>query len=293
MKIKSSIGYKCFTLLNTLFMIFICVIMLYPILYVTFASLSDSNALMMHDGFLFKPIRTNFNSYKMVFKNPMIWSGYKNTLLILGIGLPINLAMTTLAAYVLSRKNLPGRNAMTLFIIFTMYFSGGLIPSYLNVKEMGLDNTLWAIIIPGAMSAYNMIILRTSFAGIPDSLEESAMLDGASHLLVLVRIILPLSGSVMAVMVLYYAVGHWNSWFSAMIYLRDRAKYPLQLVLREILVQNDTSAMVSDVSGLEQGSIAETIKYAVIVVSSLPILCIYPFLQKYFVKGVMIGAVKG
>ena len=179
------------------------------------------------------------------------------------------------------------------FIIFTMYFSGGLIPSYLNVKSLGLDNTLWALILPNAMSAYNMIIMRTSFASIPDSLEESAKLDGANHFIIMCRIVIPLSGSIIAVIILYYAVTHWNSWFNAMIYLRDRTKYPLQLVLREILIQNDAGNMLDDFKALEQGSVAETIKYATIVVGTLPIMAVYPFLQKYFVKGVMIGAVKG
>lgn len=293
MKIKKSIGYRCFTACNTVFLVLLSFTMLYPILYVIFASFSDSAAFISHEGMLLWPLNPNLHSYRKVFENPMVWIGYKNTLFILVVGVSINMVMTSLAAYVLSRKGLKGLHVMTLFVVFTMFFSGGMIPNYLNVKSFGLDNTLWALILPGAMSAYNMIIMRTSFAGIPDSLEESAMLDGANHFVILIRIILPLSSSVIAVMVLYYAVGHWNSWFNAMIYLRDRAKYPLQLVLREILIQNDTSNMMNDLSSMEQGSIAETIKYAIIVVGTLPILCVYPFLQKYFVKGVMIGAIKG
>ena len=267
--------------------------MIYPILYVVFASLSNSNALMQHNGLIFSPIGFNTTAYEAVFKNPMIWSGYKNTLYILIFGVSLNMVMTTVAAYVLSRKDLPGKNAMMFFIVFTMYFGGGLIPFYLTVKNLGMYNSLWALILPGAMSAYNMIIMRTSFSGIPDSLVESAMLDGANHLYIMVRIIVPLSKSIMAVMVLYYAVGHWNSWFNAMVFLRDRSKYPLQLVMQEILIQNDTSSMTTDSTTLERNSIAETIKYASIMVSTLPILLVYPFLQKYFVKGVLIGAVKG
>jgi len=286
-------SYRCFTVANTLFLLLVSFTMLYPMLYVLFASFSESNALLMHDGLLYWPVGANTEAYMKVFNNPMVWSGYRNTLFILIVGVSLNMVMTTIAAYVLSRKNLPGSMAMTAFIVITMYFSSGLIPNYLNVKGMGLDNTLWALIIPGAMSAYNMIMMRTFFAGIPDSLEESATLDGANHLVILLRIVLPLSGSVVAVMILYYAVSHWNSWFNAMIYLRDRTKFPLQLVLREILIQNDTSTMMENLSNLEQGSIAETIKYAIIVVSTAPILMVYPFLQKYFVKGVMIGAIKG
>lgn len=293
MKIKQSFGYSCFTVCNTVFMILLSFVMLYPMLYVVFASFSESNALLMHQGVLFWPVSPNLRSYAKVLENPMVWSGYKNTLFILVVGTSLNLVMTILCAFVLSRKNLKGSGIMTGMIIFTMYFGGGLIPSYLNVRSLGMDNTLWALIIPGAMSAYNMIIMRTSFASIPDSLEESATLDGANPFTILVRIILPLSGSTIAVILLYYAVAHWNSWFNAMIYLRDRAKYPLQLVLREILIQNDTSAMMEEIGQQEQGSIAETIKYAIIVVSTVPILAIYPFLQRYFVKGVMIGAVKG
>lgn len=293
MKIKKGFGYRCFTAGNTVFLLLLSFTMLYPILYVIFASFSESNAFIAHEGLLLHPLSPNLHSYKKVFENPMVWIGYKNTLFILLIGVSLNMVMTTLAAYVLSRKNLKGFHVMTFFVVFTMFFSGGMIPNYLNVKGLGLDNTLWALILPGAMSAYNMIIMRTSFSGIPESLEESAKLDGANHIVILLRIVLPLSGSVIAVMILYYAVGHWNSWFNAMIYLRDREKYPLQLVLREILIQNDTTNMVNDLSSIEQGSIAETIKYAIIVVSTVPILCIYPFLQKYFVKGVMIGAIKG
>ena len=293
MKIKKSFGYSCFQVCNIIFMILLSIVMLYPMLYVIFASFSESNAFLMHQGLLMWPVSPNMRSYAKVLENPMVWIGYKNTLFILVVGTAINLVMTILCAFVLSRKNLKGRGIMTGFIIFTMYFSGGLIPNYLNVRSFGLDNTLWALIIPTAMSAYNMIIMRTAFAGVPDSLEESALLDGANAFTLLVRIIVPLSGSTIAVVLLYYAVAHWNSWFNAMIYLRAREKFPLQLVLREILIQNDTSAMMESVGTQDEGSIAETIKYAVIVVSTIPILAIYPFLQKYFVKGVMVGAVKG
>ena len=184
------------------------------------------------------------------------------------------------------------KNFIMVLMLFTMYFSGGLIPSYITIKSLGLYNSLLALILPGAISTYNLIIMRTSFQGIPSGLEEAAYLDGAGHLSIIWNVILPLSKAIIAVMVLYYGVAHWNSWFGASIYLNDRNKYPLQLILREILLQNDVSNMAGG-SGSDEYSIAESIKYAVIIVATAPILCIYPFLQKYFVKGVMIGALKG
>jgi len=193
----------------------------------------------------------------------------------------------------LSRRNWMFQKVMVLSVIFTMYFSGGLIPFYLTVRDLRLDNTLWSLILPTAISTYNLIIMRTAFAAVPESLEESAKLDGASHFVILTRIMIPLVGPTIAVLVLYYGVGHWNSWFNAMIFLRDRSEYPLQLILREILIQNSLNDMTMGEGMADREMIAETIKYAVIVVSTVPILCLYPFLQKYFVKGVMIGALKG
>lgn len=290
---NTSLSYKIFTVFNTLFMCLIVLIMLYPFLYVIFASFSDSNALMAHTGLLLKPLNANLEAYKAVYRNPMIISGYKNTLFILIVGVLVNMVMTILAAYVLSRKEFKMKNIFTIYIVFTMFFSGGLIPLYLTVRDIGLDNTTWALIIPTAMSAYNMIIMRTSFGTVPDSLIESAKLDGATHLQVLFHIVLPLSKAVLAVIALYYAVGHWNSWFNAMIFLRDRSKFPLQLIMREILLQNDTTNMNNGVSSTGDAAfIRETIQYAVIVVATIPILFVYPFVQKYFVKGVMIGAIK-
>ena len=217
---------------------------------------------------------------------------YKNTLIILVIAVTLNMFLTALGAYFMSRKNVMLKKPITLLIIFTMYFSGGLIPVYLNVKSLGLLDTYAALILPVAINTFNLIIMRTAFASIPESLEESARLDGAGHFRLLFQIILPLSKATVAVILLYYAVEHWNSWFNAMIYLNDRNKFPLQLVLQEILIQNDTSSMTQMVSAGDSSSVGETVKYAVIIVSSLPIFCIYPFIQKYFEKGVMIGAVK-
>lgn len=289
---KNTFSRNLFLGIDVLIMIVLMVMCLYPILYVLFASLSDSGELMAYNGLLLKPIGLNLEAYKAVFKNPMIGKGYINTIIILVSGLFINLVMTTLAAYFLSKKNIMLKNFIMVLMLFTMYFSGGLIPSYITIKSLGLYNSLLALILPGAISTYNLIIMRTSFQGIPSELEEAAYLDGAGHLSIIWNVILPLSKAIIAVMVLYYGVAHWNSWFGASIYLNDRNKYPLQLILREILLQNDVSNMAGS-SGSDEYSIAESIKYAVIIVATAPILCIYPFLQKYFVKGVMIGALKG
>jgi putative aldouronate transport system permease protein len=201
--------------------------------------------------------------------------------------------MTSFGAYALSRQHVMWKNPVMFLIVFTMFFSGGLIPTYLLIQDLGMLNTRWALIIPSAMSAYNLIIMRTSFQSVPVSLEESAKLDGASDFTVLFRVILPLSMPVVAVMILFYGVAHWNSWFSALIYLRKRELYPLQLILREILITSSTESMMTSVGGADKTPIGETIKYATIIVATGPILLLYPFLQKYFVKGVMIGAIKG
>ena len=291
-KIKDSIPERIFDGFNILILFLLMIVTVYPLLYVLFASLSNPASFALHKGILLWPQKFSLLAYKAVCDNPMIGRGYLNTLIIVVGGTAINLLMTSLGAYVLSRPNLPYKRVMNLFVMLTMFFSGGLIPSFLVVSGMGLLDSYWAILLPGAISTYNMIVMRTSFETLPISLEESALIDGANELTVLVRIILPLSAPVVAVMLLFYGVGHWNSWFSAMIYLRTRIKYPLQLILREILVENDLNNMTVDVGSLDKEPIGETIKYATIVVATLPILCIYPFLQKYFTKGIMIGAVK-
>lgn len=291
-KIKDSIPERIFDGFNILILFLLMIVTVYPLLYVLFASLSNPASFALHKGILLWPQKFSLLAYKAVCDNPMIGRGYLNTLIIVVGGTAINLLMTSLGAYVLSRPNLPYKRFMNLFVMFTMFFSGGLIPSFLVVSGMGLLDSYWAILLPGAISTYNMIVMRTSFETLPISLEESALIDGANELTVLVCIILPLSAPVVAVMLLFYGVGHWNSWFSAMIYLRTRIKYPLQLILREILVENDLNNMTVDVGSLDKEPIGETIKYATIVVATLPILCIYPFLQKYFTKGIMIGAVK-
>jgi putative aldouronate transport system permease protein len=245
---------------------------------------------------LFWPEGFTLKAYERVFQNVDIMRGYGNTILYTLIGTAINLVMTILAAYPLSRKDLAGRNALMMLFVFTMYFSGGLIPSYLIIKSLGMVNTFWALIIPNAVGVWNIIIMRTFFQHtLPHELHEAAVIDGCSNFQLLMKIVLPLSMPVIAVMVLFYSVGHWNSYFSALIYLSDRDKYPLQLILREILVQNQTQEMMqmSEESATQQALMAASIKYAVVIVANLPVLLLYPFLQKYFVKGMMIGAIKG
>nr|WP_246320318.1 carbohydrate ABC transporter permease [Paenibacillus qinlingensis] len=274
-------------------MVFMIVITLYPFIYVLFSSVSDSRQLLSHTGVLLSPKGFTLAAYGMVFKNPNVVGGYVNTLFLVSLGTALNLIMTSLGAYVLSRKGVAWSRYVMLMIVFTMFFSGGLIPMYLLVNNwLHMGNNLLALIVPGIISTWNLIILRTSFSAIPDSLIESARMDGAQDFTILFRIVIPLSLPVMAVMVLFYGVGHWNSWFGAMIYLRDRDLFPLQLILREILIQNNTNYMSGSSSIEDVEAVGESIKYATIVIATLPILFVYPFLQKYFVKGVMIGSIK-
>lgn len=291
-KIKKSPGEQIFTVINYILLAFIALLCLYPMLYVAFASVSNSSLLTQHSGILLTPQGFNLNAYKMVFTNPMIGKGYMNTLFVLLVGLVLQIIMTSLGAYVLSRRTLMWRKALMMVVTITMFFSGGMIPTYLNMRDLHLTNTLWGLIIPFMISAYNMIILRTSFESIPESLVEAARIDGATHLTVLFRVVLPLSKAIIAVMILYYGVSTWNGWFWASAILRDREMYPLQLILREILLQNSTSNMTGGTSVADSESVAATVKYATIMVATVPILCIYPFLQKYFAAGVMVGAVK-
>ncbi|WNQ09055.1 carbohydrate ABC transporter permease [Paenibacillus aurantius] len=290
---KRSWGEHLFDGFNVLFMVLLSIVTIYPFVYVLFASLSDPTWVVQMRGLIWFPKGLNFEAYKLVFANPAILTGYGNTLIYVVLGTALNLLMTSLGAYALSRQTVMWKNPVMFMIVFTMFFTGGLIPTYLLIENLGLLDSRMALILPTAMSAYNLIIMRTAFAGVPVSLEESAKLDGANDFTILFRVVLPLSMPVVAVMILFYGVGHWNSWFNAMIYLRDRELYPLQLILREILITNSTDSMMTGVGGGDKMPIGETIKYATIIVATIPILCLYPFLQKYFVKGVMIGAIKG
>lgn len=290
---KESVGQRFFNIFNNLLMIALSIITVYPIYYVRAASLSDPARLIAHRNLLLMPAGWSLEAYELAFRNPMLLSGYGNTLIIVVGGVCLNLTMTAIGAYFLSRWNAVLVKPAMIFIVFTMFFSGGLIPFYLTVRQFQLDNTLWALIIPTAISTFNLIVMRTAFMQIPVELEESFHMDGATHRTILLRLTLPLSMPVVAVMILFYGVSHWNAWFHAMIFISNRNLYPLQLVLNEILIQNDTNAMLLGVDSFDKGLVDETLKYAIIIIATLPILILYPYLQKYFVKGVMIGALKG
>ncbi len=292
MKVRRSRGERIFEVFNYIFLSVIMLACLYPVWYVMVASFSDSNLLTQHMGLLLKPPGLSFDAYKKVFQNPMIMKGYMNTLFILIVGVILDLIMTSLGAYFLSRKRVMFKKPIMMIIIFTMFFSGGMIPFYLNLKDLHLTGTRWGLIILFMINTYNMIILRTSFESIPDSLVEAAQIDGAGHITILAQVVLPLSKAILAVMMLYYGVSIWNSWFWASAIIRNREMYPLQIILREILMQNDVSSMTAGTSAMDTESIGMTIKYATIMVATVPILCVYPFLQKYFTKGTMVGAVK-
>lgn len=293
--VKRTKGGIIFDIANTIFLIIISFISLYPFLYVIFASVSDSSALAVYRGMLFKPLGFSLGAYKAVFEQSDIITGYLNTIIYVVFGTVINIVMTSLGAFVLSRKAFYWNKILLPMAVFTMFFNGGLIPNFLLIKALGIYDTRWAILIPTAISTWNLFIMKTNFLAIPASLEESAEIDGANSFVVFARIVMPLSMPVIAVMILYYGVANWNSWFNAMVFLRDRNLFPLQLFLREILIANSTEEMMlsMDVGSADIQRVSETVKYATIVVVTLPILCVYPFLQKYFVKGVMVGAIKG
>lgn len=292
--IRHTFGDKIFLTVDFIILFTLLIIIAYPLIYIFFASF---NAQVTKMGLSLIPEKWSIQGYKAVFEYKFIWSGYLNTLIYTTVGTLINLFVTICCAYPLSRKDFKGRGFVMVMCMITMYFSGGLIPTYLVVKDLGMLNTMWSIVLPGAMSVYNMIVMRTYFdTQIPLELLESAQLDGCGNLNFLRRIVLPLSVPILAVVGLFYAVGHWNSYFNAMIYLTKRDQYPLQVILRDILIMNtldpsESSVDLSLVQSMEERQ--NVMKYSLIIVSSLPVLILYPFIQKYFVKGIMIGAIKG
>lgn len=288
-----SIGDRAFVCVNTTLLLLLTMVFLYPMWHCLMASFSDPGRLLSHMGVLIKPLGYSLAGYKAVLSNRNILVGYQNTLFYVGVGTLTNMVLTILGAYALSRKRLMLRRPLTLLIVLTMYLDAGLIPSFLLVRGLGLYNSRWAIILVLGVTTYNLIVMRTAFTQVARSLEESAMIDGAGDLTILFRIILPVTKATLAVVVLFYAVTHWNMWFTASIYLRDRSKYPLQLFLREILLANATQS-AGDGSSAVDGAyyLEELIKYCTIIVSTVPVLCIYPFVQKYFVSGVMLGSLK-
>lgn len=286
---------KVFSVVNYFLLTLGLVIWLYPLIYIVSSSFSSVDAVVT-GKVRFLPVDFSLEGYKAVFKSSKIWSGYLNSFVYMTVGTLINLFVTLLAAYPLSRRDLKGRNAIMMFFTFTMIFDGGIVPTYLVVSKLGILDSIWAMVLPGAMSVYFMIIARTFFQNtIPVELQEAAELEGCNTPQLIWHVILPLSKAIIAVLVLFYAISHWNSYFNGLIYLKTEDKYPLQLVLREILIRSEQNAsMIKDAVLMEQSEgLKQLLKYSLIVVSSLPVLCIYPFVQKYFVKGVMIGSVKG
>ena len=293
MKNKDGIGRKIFLVVNAILLGVIGFCCLAPMIHVLWCSISDPFTLAREKGFHLLPLQPlTFAGYAAVLAYKNILIGYMNTIIYVAGGTLLNLILTTVAAFVLSRKRFLPANRVMLFIAFTMLFNGGMIPNYMLIQQLGLIDTRWAILLPSAFSVFNLVIMRTSFCEIPDALEESARLDGANDLQVLMRIVVPVSKATIAVITLFVVVSFWNSWFVASIYLPDRSKWPLQLFLREILISNSQRNIDA---GVKASVIAQQtlIKYCTIIVATLPILCAYPFVQKYFVKGVMIGSIKG
>ena len=296
MAIKEPRGDRIFGAVVFVIVTLLMLIVLYPLVYVLSCSVSSPTAVGAGEVVLL-PKGFTLMGYRRVFQEPDILLGYKNTLFYTIIGTAINLCVTVPAGYMLSKKEVPGRNLFMFLFMFTMYFSGGMIPSFLLVKSLHLYDTRAVLVILGAFSTYNCIICRTFFAALPHELEEAAAIDGCSTVRTFIQIVLPLSQALLGVMVLYFAVGHWNSYFNAMIYVNNEKYKPLQLILRRILILEQASSNMMEGGGdeyaAEQFKLKELIKYAVIVVSSLPVLVLYPFLQKYFAQGVMIGSIKG
>jgi putative aldouronate transport system permease protein len=281
--------------INIFLLSVLLVVYIYPIYFIVIASISDPTSIW-NGEVLFMPVNISFEGYKEILHNLELWHGYLNSIIYTVVGVIVNLAFTLTAAYVLSCREFMLRNLLMKIFTFTMFFSGGLIPSFLLVQSLGLLNTMWALILPGAVSIYNVIITRTFFMNsIPYDLKEAAILDGCGHTRYFLSIVIPLSSAIIAVIALYYGVGHWNAYFSAMIYLNDRAKYPLQLIIREIVLKSTT---MFENAGNEadfalQMRLAEVVKYCSIIVASIPAMVAYPFVQRFFVKGVMIGSLKG
>ena len=289
--IKTSTGSKIFDVCNTIFLLALRFVTLYPMWYVICASFTNNVYLVSHPGAVWWPVGFTTGSYKMAFQHPLILSGYKNILLILGISLPINIIMTLFCGYFLASKGMMFKGPIQFLIMFTMFFGGGMIPTYLNIRDLGLYNSLWALILPGMISVYNSIICRTAIEGVPESLKESAYIDGANDLVIFFHVMLPLQSALLATFTLFTAVGYWNEWFWSSLVLIDRNLWPMQLELRQIMWSS--SAMAAEVPAeLGRKTYAEGMKAAAVIVTMLPIMCIYPFLQKYFAKGVMIGAIK-
>ncbi len=293
--IREPLPDRVFNAVNVALMLLVMVIIIYPLYFIVVASLSNPDTVAS-GKLLFVPREFYTEGYQKILQHRPIWTGYRNTLLYTLLGTAINLAVTLPAAYALSRKKLYGRGPLMMIFVFTMFFGGGLVPSYILVKQLNIYNTIWALVLPGAASVWNIIVTRTFLqTNIPEELHEATTIDGGSDFQFFFQIVLPLSKAIIAVMGLFYAMGHWNNYFGALIYLDDRNLHPLQLILRDLLVQNQINfEMGSSITSIaERARVAEQMKYGVIIVASLPMIAIFPFIQKYFEKGIMIGSLKG
>ena len=293
--VRNGIGSRLFDGFNYAFITLCALTMILPFIYIVGASFATEKELALRPMFLI-PQDVSFDAYKYIFSSNKLLRAFGNSVFITACGTAINLFFTVTMAYAVSKKRLRGRNIFLNLVIFSMFFGGGMIPGYIVITNwLGMKNSYWSVLLPGAISAYNMMIVKNFFQGIPQELEESAMLDGCTDIGTLIRIVLPLSAPVLATFGLFYAVGHWNSYFSAMLYMSGaQEKWPLQVILREIIIMSQASA--GDLSAMDPNFVEppqQSIKMAVIVVATFPIMCVYPFLQKYFVKGVMVGALKG
>ncbi len=296
-RIRATRSDRIFDTVNILIMVAILIVIIYPLWFVVIASFSNSQ-LVTTGKVLILPKDFHLQAYRKVFSDNRIMTGYRNTILYTFAGTLLNVIFTMSLAYPLSRRDFVGRNFLMGIMSVTMFFSGGLIPTYLVYKQLGIVNTFWVMILPGLISVYNCILMRTFIQGLPYDLQEAAMIDGCGNIGILLKVVLPLCKPIIAVMVIYYGVSHWNSYFNALVYLSKKELKPLALILREILVTNTTTASDMESAGgaesqMEMQRIAESIKYSVIIVSTFPMLCLYPFVQKYFAKGVMLGAIKG
>jgi putative aldouronate transport system permease protein len=292
--LKQSAGERVFAVFNVIGLILLSIIFLLPIWHVLASSISQPLLLNSHTGLVLWPLgKATLGGYKLVLNNNTILKSYLNTILYVTSATCIGTVITILASYVLSRKNLYFKSPIAMMITFTMIFSGGLIPTYMVVRNLRMLDTPWSIIIPGCVSAFNIIIMRTSFAAIPDALSEAAIIDGAGHIRILTQIVMPVSKSIIAVIILFYAIQHWNAWFNASIYLQNRKLFPLQLTLREIVILSSEQSMQAGQDASDLDLFRYLIKYSTIMIATVPMLVIYPFVQKYFVSGVMIGSVKG
>jgi putative aldouronate transport system permease protein len=289
---RLTIGRVSFNIVNAVIMIAVVVLTLYPFLYILASSLSEPIYIQQGKITIF-PKGFNWKAYQLVFEFPMLGRSYLNTVVYTITGTLVSITLTVLAAYPLSRRNMWGRKAFTTVILLPMLFSGGIIPAFLVVNALGMRDSIWAIIIPGAVTSFYVFIMRTFFEAIPQELEEAARIDGCSHIQILLRIVLPLSLPSLATIGLFYAVAQWNSFFPAMLYLSSKSMQPIQLLLRDIVIMNDTDSVLGGTDASERALRGETVKYATIMAATLPILVVYPFVQKYFVQGAMVGSVKG